>query len=129
VGSPKDKELLVKSRHSWLGEDLWIDNLAYVTIEAHSCLSQGAYLCTGNHNWSSTNMRLYRRPITCRRGSWVGAKSVLCPGVTVGAGAIVSAGSVVTKNIPEMEVHGGNPAQFVRYRKLRNDPSTAPNAL
>jgi putative colanic acid biosynthesis acetyltransferase WcaF len=115
--------------HSWLGEDLWIDNLADVTIEAHCCLSQGTYLCTGNHNWSSTNMRLYRRPITCRRGSWVGAKSVLCPGVIVGAGAIVSAGSVVTKNIPEMEVHGGNPAQFVRYRKLRNDSSATPDAL
>jgi putative colanic acid biosynthesis acetyltransferase WcaF len=104
--------------YSWLGEDLWIDNLADVKIEAHCCLSQGAYLCTGNHDWSSVNMRLYRRPITCRRGSWVGAKAVICPGVVVGVGAIVSAGSVVTKNIPDMEVHAGNPAQFVRHRKL-----------
>lgn len=111
--------------HSWLGEDLWIDNLAQVKIEAHCCLSQGAYLCTGNHDWSSVNMRLYRRPITCRRGCWIGAKAVLCPGVVVGAGAIVSAGSVVTKNIPDMEVHAGNPAKFVRYRKLRDRSSAA----
>jgi putative colanic acid biosynthesis acetyltransferase WcaF len=107
--------------HSWLGEDLWIDNLAQVKIEAHCCLSQGAYLCTGNHDWSSVNMRLFRRPITCRQGSWIGAKAIVCPGVVIGAGAIVTAGSVVTKNVPEMEVHTGNPAQFVKCRKLGAD--------
>jgi putative colanic acid biosynthesis acetyltransferase WcaF len=119
---------LAVGEHSWLGEDLWIDNLAEVNIEAHCCLSQGAYLCTGNHDWSSFNMRLYRQPITCRRGSWVGAKAVLCPGVVVGAGAIVSAGSVVTKNISDMEVHAGNPAQFVRHRKLGSN-EVMPKAL
>jgi putative colanic acid biosynthesis acetyltransferase WcaF len=105
--------------YSWLGEDLWIDNLAQVKIEEHCCLSQGAYLCTGNHDWSSVNMRLFRRPITCRRGSWIGAKAILSPGVEIGAGAIVTTGSVVTKNIPDMEIHAGNPAQLVRYRQLR----------
>ena len=105
--------------HSWLGEDLWIDNLADVKIESHCCLSQGVYLCTGNHDWSSSNMRLFRLPITCRRGSWVGARAILCPGVIVGAGAIVTAGSVVTKSVPDMEIHAGNPAHFIKYRQLR----------
>jgi putative colanic acid biosynthesis acetyltransferase WcaF len=105
--------------HSWLGEDLWIDNLAHVRIEAHCCLSQGAYLCTGNHDWSSVNMRLFRQSITCRRGSWIGAKAILCPGVVIGDGAIVTTGSVVTKSVPAMEIHAGNPAQFIRYRELR----------
>lgn len=105
--------------HSWLGEDLWIDNLARVQIGAHCCLSQGAYLCTGNHDWSSVNMRLFCRPIICRRGSWVGAKAILCPGVVIGAGAIVATGSVVTRNVADMEIHAGNPAQFVRTRQLR----------
>lgn len=104
--------------YTWLGEDVWIDNLAQVTIGAHCCVSQGAYFCTGNHDWSVPNMRLFRRPITCGRGAWVGAKAVLGPGVTIGAGAIVTAGSVVMKNVPEMEVHSGNPAQFTRLRKL-----------
>jgi putative colanic acid biosynthesis acetyltransferase WcaF len=107
--------------HSWLGEDLWIDNLAHVKIEAHCCLSQGAYLCTGNHDWSSVNMRLFRRPIICRQGCWIGAKAILCPGVVIGAGAIVTAGAVVTTNIRDMEIHAGNPAQFVRQRKLQVD--------
>jgi putative colanic acid biosynthesis acetyltransferase WcaF len=105
--------------YTWLGEDVWIDNLAQVTIEPHCCISQGAYLCTGNHNWSTVNMRLFRQPIICRRGSWVGAKSVICPNVIVGAGSIVSAGSVVNKSIPEMEVHGGNPARFMHRRQIK----------
>jgi putative colanic acid biosynthesis acetyltransferase WcaF len=105
--------------HTWLGEDVWIDNLAPVKIGAHCCISQGAYFCTGNHDWTAPNMRLFRRPIECGRGSWVGAKAVLGPGVTVGAGAIVTAGAVVMKNIPDMEVHSGNPARFVRMRKIR----------
>lgn len=104
--------------YTWLGEDLWIDNLAQVTIGPHCCLSQGAYLCTGNHDWTAPNMRLFRKPIRCERGSWVGARCVVCPGVTLGAGAIAAAGSVIVRDIPAMEVHAGNPARFVRPRTL-----------
>jgi putative colanic acid biosynthesis acetyltransferase WcaF len=102
--------------YTWLGEDLWIDNFARVSIGPHCCVSQGVYLCTGNHDWNTPNLKLFRRPIVCERGSWVGAKSIVGPGVTVGAGAIVTLGSVVTKNIPPMEIHGGNPATFLRKR-------------
>ena len=105
--------------HTWLGEDLWVDNLAQVTIGPHCCISQGAYLCTGNHDWSAPDMKLFRRPIRCERGSWVGARSLVWPGVTLGSGAIAAAGSVVTRDIPAMEVHAGNPARFVRQRELR----------
>jgi len=104
--------------YSWLGEDLWIDNLARVTIGAHCCLSQGAYLCTGNHDWSSANMRLFSKPITCERGSWIGARATLCPGVVVGAGAMVAVGSVITANVPAMEIHAGVPAHFIKRRTI-----------
>ena len=115
--------------HSWLGEDLWIDNLAQVTIGPHACVSQGAYLCTGNHDWSSLNMKLFRKPIVCARGSWVGARSVVCPGVTIGEGAILTAGSVASKDIPPFEIHAGNPAKFVRYRELAATEQPLPKEL
>jgi putative colanic acid biosynthesis acetyltransferase WcaF len=105
--------------HSWLGEDLWIDNLAQVTIGPHACISQGVYLCTGNHDWTSINMRLFRKPIVCGGGSWIGARSVVCPGVVVGEGAILTAGSVASSEIPPFEIHAGNPAAFIRRRVLR----------
>jgi putative colanic acid biosynthesis acetyltransferase WcaF len=104
--------------YAWVGEDAWIDNLAQVTIGPHACISQGVYLCTGNHDWTSLNMRLFAKPITCGRGSWVGARATVCPGVSMGPGAILAAGSVANKDIPSFEIHGGNPAVFVRYRIL-----------
>jgi acetyltransferase-like isoleucine patch superfamily enzyme/UDP-N-acetyl-D-mannosaminuronic acid transferase (WecB/TagA/CpsF family) len=110
--------LLSIGDHSWIGEDVWIDNLAQVTIGAHVCISQAAYLCTGNHDWSSHNMKLFRRPITLKEGCWIGARANVCPGVTVGAGAVASVGSVVTRDIPPFEVWGGNPAVYVRDRRI-----------
>jgi len=102
--------------HCWLGEDVWIDNLAPVTIGSHVCVSQGAYLCTGNHDWSSGNMRLFRKPITLRDGSWVGARAVVGPGTVVGVGAIVTAGSVISRDVPAGQIWTGNPARHARDR-------------
>jgi putative colanic acid biosynthesis acetyltransferase WcaF len=104
--------------HSWIGEEVWIDNLAEVRIGAHSCVSQGAYLCTGNHDWSHPHMKLYRRPIVVGQGVWIAARALICPGVEIGDGAIVSAGSVVSKNVPPFEIHSGNPARMVRLRRM-----------
>ena len=105
--------------HCWVGEDAWIDNLAQVTIGSNVCISQGVYLCTGNHDWSTFNMKLFRRPITILDGAWVGAHALLAPGVEIGAGAVVSVGSVVTQPIPSWEIWGGNPAKFLKKRVLQ----------
>jgi putative colanic acid biosynthesis acetyltransferase WcaF len=102
----------------WLGEDLWIDNLAPVEIGSNVCISQAAYLCTGNHDWTKPNMKLFRKSITVQDGSWVGAKAILCPGVVVGRGAVVAAGSVVTRSVSAYQVWAGNPATFLRDRRL-----------
>jgi len=107
--------------HCWLGEDAWIDNLAPVTIGSHVCISQAAYLCTGNHDWTVPNMKLFRRPIVLEDGSWVGARATVCPGVTLREGAIAAAGSVVTRDIPEWEIWAGNPAVYVKARVLKTE--------
>jgi putative colanic acid biosynthesis acetyltransferase WcaF len=90
-----------------------------VLIGAHVCVSQAVYLCTGNHDWSLVNMKLFRKPIVLERGSWIGARAVVCPGVVVGEGAIVTVASVASKNVPPYEIHAGNPAGFVRRRILK----------
>ncbi|MDQ2711844.1 MAG: WcaF family extracellular polysaccharide biosynthesis acetyltransferase [Acidobacteriota bacterium] len=104
----------------WLGEDCWIDNLAAVEIGHDVCVSQGAYLCTGNHDWSDPAFGLLLGPIVLGDGCWVGARSVVAPNVTVGDHAIAAAGSVVTKNIPSWKVYAGNPAVFVRNRSIND---------
>jgi putative colanic acid biosynthesis acetyltransferase WcaF len=104
--------------HAWVGEEVWIDNLEQVTIGAHACVSQGVYFCTGNHDWKDPAFSLIVKPITIEACAWVGARATLCPGVTVGEGAVVAVGGVVTKNVPLYEVHAGNPAVVVRIRQI-----------
>lgn len=103
----------------WIGEECWIDNLTSVRIGRNACVSQGAYLCTGNHDWSDPQFGLRIESIQLGEGAWAGAKCILMPGTILGAYAIAAAGSVVRGCIPEMEIHAGNPAQKVRVRTIR----------
>lgn len=103
----------------WIGEDCWIDNLTTVRIGGNVCVSQGAYFCTGNHDWSDPCFGLKIGPIELGEGSWAGARSLLTPGTVLGNYAVAAAGSVVRGTIPDFEVHAGNPAQFVKVRAIR----------
>lgn len=106
--------------NTWIGEDCWIDNLTTVSIGSDVCVSQGSYLCTGNHDWSDPTFRLVLGEIHIADGAWVGAKAAICPGVSMGESAIAVVGAVVTKDIPEYEIHAGNPAAFVRRRRFKS---------
>ena len=108
--------LLTIGDYSWIGEDVWIDNLAQVTIGLNCCISQGALLLCGNHNFRSETFDLIVKPITIEDGAWVGAKSVVCPGVTVKEDAIITVGSVATKSLDAATIYQGNPAVSKRKR-------------
>ena len=116
---------LVIGDDCWIGEHVWIDNLTTVRLGDNVCVSQGVYLCTGNHDWSDVNFGLKIAPIHLSEGAWAGAKSIVTPGVSLGRGAIAAAGAVVMKSIPEFEVHAGNPAVFVRVRRMRSNDEAA----
>jgi putative colanic acid biosynthesis acetyltransferase WcaF len=106
----------------WLGERAWIDNFVPVVIGANACVSQGAYLCTGNHDWSDPGMGLIVKPITVEDGAWVGAFARIGPGVTVGREAIVTLGSVLLKDAAPRGIYQGNPATKIRVRTIRDAP-------
>lgn len=116
---------LVVEEHCWIGERVWIDNLTAVHLGAHVCISQGAYLCTGNHDWTDPAFGLRIAPIQLGRGSWVGARAMLLPGTMLGEGAVAGAGSVLSGQVPANEIHAGNPAHFVRRREI-SDPGVPP---
>ena len=96
--------------YAWVGENVWIDNLADVTIGANCCISQGALLLCGNHDYTKETFDLITAPITLESGAWVGAKAVVCPGVTMGESAVLTAGSVATRSLDPNTVYQGNPA-------------------
>lgn len=102
--------------HSWLGEGAWIDSLVSIKIGNDVCISQGAYICTGNHDYTKETFDLFVKPIVIEDGVWVGAKAIICPGVILGSHSVITAGSVVTRDTQPYTVYQGNPAQAVRKR-------------
>jgi len=95
----------------WIGEEVWIDNLDQVTIGANSCISQGAYFCTGSHDPRQRTFPLITRPILIGNGVWIGARAVVLGGVTVEDNAVVGAGATVTKNVPGNHLVVGGPVR------------------
>jgi putative colanic acid biosynthesis acetyltransferase WcaF len=105
--------------HAWLGERVWIDNFVTVRVGASACVSQGAYLCTGNHDWSDPAMRRFLAPVVVEEGAWVGAFARVAPGVVVGREAVVALGAVLVENAEPHGIYAGNPAVWTKERELR----------
>lgn len=112
----------------WIGERAWIDNFVSVRVGSHAVVSQGAYLCTGNHDWSDPGMGLMVKPIMVEQGAWVGAFARIGPGVTVGANAVVTLGSVLLRDAQPNGIYTGNPATLVGERTIRDQPGPAAGA-
>jgi acetyltransferase-like isoleucine patch superfamily enzyme len=86
-----------------------------VLIGPHVCIH------TTNHNYSNPKIPICRQgntpePVIIHDDVWIGANAVVLPGVTVGKGSVIGAGSIVTKSIPPYSVAVGNPARVVKRR-------------
>lgn len=103
--------------HVWLGEHCWIDNFVTASIGSNVCISQGAYLCTGNHDWSDIHMGLAVRPITVESGAWIAAFARVGPGVTIAKGAVITLGAVQVTDARSDGIYQGNPAKLVATRR------------
>jgi putative colanic acid biosynthesis acetyltransferase WcaF len=114
----KNPWLLTVGDHVWLGERSWIDNLAPVSIGSHACISQGAYLCTGNHDWTDPGMGLMVGEIHVGAGAWVGAFARIAPGVAIAEESIVSLGTVQLADTEPRGIYSGNPGQKVGERRM-----------
>ena len=94
--------------YSWIGEDVWIDNLSMVKISDNVCISQGVYFCTGNHNFKKINFNLICESITVESESWIGSKVIIGPGNVIGKGSVIKMGSIITKDIPPQSIFTEN---------------------
>ena len=104
--------------YTWIGENVWIDNLDHITIGAHCCLSQGALLICGNHDYKKPSFDLTIEPIIVEDGAWIGAKSVVTGGVKIGSHAVLSLGSVTSSDLKAYYIYSGNPALEIRKREI-----------
>lgn len=111
--------LLTIGNNVWIGEKVWIDNLCPVKIDDNVCISQGAMLLTGNHDYKKTSFDLIIGEINLQEGVWIGAFAVVCPGVTCFSHSILSVNSVATEDLKEYTIYQGNPAAAKRKRIIK----------
>jgi putative colanic acid biosynthesis acetyltransferase WcaF len=107
--------------HVWIGEKVWIDNLVMVVIGEHSTLSQGALLLTGSHNYKKVTFDLMIGEIHIKNGVWIGARAVVCPGITCESHSVLTAGSVAVSDLEPYTIYQGNPAVAKRIRLMESN--------
>ncbi|HEX9068597.1 MAG TPA: acyltransferase, partial [Ktedonobacterales bacterium] len=107
-----------------IGDDAVINHGCYLYITggleigSHVSISTGAWLMTGTHDMRSPDFADAYLPIIIEDYAWIGARAMILGGVTIGRGAVVMAGAVVSRDVPPGVVVGGVPARPVTTRDL-----------
>lgn len=107
---------LIMHESSCIGDRANIYNLDIVELGARCTVAQEVYLCTGTHDFSDANLALQVAKILVQPDAFIGARSLVLPGVTIGKSAVIGAGSVVTKDMPDGMICAGNPCKPIRAR-------------
>lgn len=104
-------------RRSSINYNCVIDNRELVSIGQNVGIGIGVQLITSSHDLGDGGARAGKgilRPIQIHDGVWIGSAAVILPGVTIGRGAVVAAGAVVTNDVPANTLVGGVPAKVMR---------------
>ena len=88
-------------------------------IGEHVSISAGTWLVTGSHEINHPLFPVEYKPIVIGNHVWVGMRATILPGVTIGEGAVVMAGAMVTRDVPPYAIVGGVPARVVKYREAQ----------
>ena len=106
--------------NSVIGENSFIQDNAEIIVGNNVICGPEIMIFTSNHGIDKDKLiRLQRSPskkVIIEDDVWIGARALILPGVTIGIGAVVGAGSVITKDVPPYAVVGGNPAKIIKYR-------------
>jgi putative colanic acid biosynthesis acetyltransferase WcaF len=107
---------LIIGNNVWIGENVWIDSLEKVQIGNNVCLSQGALLLCGNHDYKKSTFDLITGTIILEDGVWIGAKSIVCGSVVCHSHSVLSVNSVAARNLDAYTIYKGNPATPIKER-------------
>ena len=107
---------LTMKHRACLGEQANAYSLGKIKILEGATIAQEAYVCTGTHDFNDPNLQLITKPITVGKNSFIGARAMILPGVSIGDQAIVGAMSVVSRDVPDHQIVVGNPAKKIGER-------------
>ena len=104
-----------------LGKNVFINAGCHFQDQAGIYIGDGTFighnviLATLNHDMNPDSRGdMYPKPIHIGKKVWIGSGAIVLPGISIGDNSVIAAGSVVTKNVPENVVYGGNPAKFIK---------------
>jgi acetyltransferase-like isoleucine patch superfamily enzyme len=101
---------------TFIAEGVVLDARGGLRIGPHTSINTGVQIWTAQHDWRSADFAYVSAPVRIGHHCWVSARAVVLPGVTIGDGAVVAAGAVVTKDVAPWTLVGGNPARLLRER-------------
>ena len=87
-----------------------------IEFEDGVSLAPGVRIATINHDFNERHTKYTYGKVTIKKNAWLGIGVTVCPGVTIGEYAVVAAGAVVTKDVPDYAVVGGVPAKIIKYQ-------------
>lgn len=99
--------------------------VGHVRIGSHVMMAPDVVILARNHSFDDLTRPMreqgYSEPqmVTIEDDVWIGTRAIIMPGLHIGKGAIIGAGAVVTKNVPEYAIVAGNPARIIRYRNVQ----------
>jgi putative colanic acid biosynthesis acetyltransferase WcaF len=102
--------------HAAVGDRAILYALGPITIGKRVTISQYAFLCAGSHDYASPGMTLLKPPVAVGDDAWICAGAFVGPGVSIGTRAILAARGVAVADVADDEIHGGNPARFIKRR-------------
>ena len=113
---------------SCIGHRATLDARGGLTIGKNVNLSSEVMIWTAQHDWCDPKFGTLFSPVTIGDYAWLGPRCIILPGVTVGEGAVIAAGAVVTKNVEPYAMVGGVPAQKIadRPKGLNYNPAEQP---
>lgn len=109
---------LTMKHRACLGEYANAYSLGKIEVLEGATIAQEAYLCTGSHDFNDPSLQLITKPITIGKNTFIGARAMILPGVSIGNQAIVGAMSVLSKDVPDHQIVAGNPAKKIGERAI-----------
>jgi putative colanic acid biosynthesis acetyltransferase WcaF len=116
---------LTLHERSCLGDGAVAYCLDRIELGVGSTIAQGAYLCTGTHDFDHPHTPLKTAAISIGAYAFVGLRAIVLPGASIGADCVIGAGAVVTRDTEAGAVYAGNPARRVGTRRRRDAASSA----
>jgi acetyltransferase-like isoleucine patch superfamily enzyme len=120
------KNIIIED-YVYIGPNAFFSSFDKIIIKRGTIIGPNVIIHTANHNYADNiksipyDRKLIKKSVIIEENNWIGDRVIILPGVRIGEGCIIAAGSVVTKSFQSFSIIGGNPAKLIRQRQNIED--------